>query len=99
NIGATILIGSLLTGCGADFLDERDPQYVGFEHIKDLASLTSASIGVYNNFFDANYYGRTFVVTPELIGDNSILSRRDGVRYATHDNFTITNGDGYVLAA
>ncbi|HWL00057.1 MAG TPA: hypothetical protein VNQ55_08920, partial [Parapedobacter sp.] len=40
----------LAYGCSDSFLDERNPQSVGFDHIKDTESLTAATIGVYSNF-------------------------------------------------
>lgn len=89
----------LASGCSDSFLDERNPQSVGFDHIKDTESLTAATIGVYSNFNATNYYGRTFIVTPEVIGDNTFISFRNGGRYLNHDRFAITNGDGYVTGA
>ncbi|SFC66824.1 SusD family protein [Parapedobacter composti] len=97
--GMFLMVSALCSGCSEGFLDETNPQSVGFDHIKDLKSLTAATTGVYNSFNNSNYYGRTFVVSPELFGDNSFISIRNGGRYLGHDRFTVTNGDGYVTGA
>lgn len=93
-----VVIASMMS-CKDSFLDEANPQSVGFDYVKDLESLTTASVGVYSAFNGANYYGRTFLVTPELMGDNAFISIRNGGRYLNQNQFTITNGDGYVTGA
>jgi hypothetical protein len=90
---------ALVTSCKKGFLEQTNPQTVGFEHVTDLKSLNAATIGVYSKFKQANYYNGAFTIIPELIGDNAFISIRNGGRYTNHDNFTVTNGDGYVTGA
>ena len=88
-----------LSACSVSFLDEANPQAVAFDQIKDLNSLTTASVGVYSKFTESNYYGRTFTLTPDIMGDNAFISIKNGGRYINQDRFSITNGDGYVTGA
>lgn len=86
--------------CSKSFIDYTNPQTLPLDGtIKDLKSLTNAANGVYNNFQNVDYYNRTFTLSPELISDNVFVSRRNSNRYLNHDNFSIGNGDGYVLGA
>lgn len=87
-----------ITSCDDTFLDQTNPQSVGFDHVKDLKSLTAATTGTYYNFKSADYYGRSMMVIPELFGDNAFISVRNGGRYVNHDRFAVTNGDGYATA-
>lgn len=88
-----------LSGCSNSFLDEKNPQAVDFDQIKDLDALTTASVGVYSKFTESNYYGRSFILIPDLLGDNTFISIKNGGRYISEDRFAITNGDGYVTGA
>lgn len=96
-----LTVATLLTlqGCSDSFLDEKNPQAVGFDQIKDLKSLTTAGVGVYSKFNQPNYYNRTFTLVPDLMGDNVFISIKNGGRYINHDRFAVTNGDGYVTGA
>lgn len=101
NLHKIVLLGGVVLGlssCSETFLDQRNPQSVDFSHVKDLKSLTAATTGTYNSFKSYNYYGRSMVVIPEILGDNTFLSVRNGGRYTNHDRFAVTNGDGYVTS-
>lgn len=95
----TALFLVIISGCSDNFLDQSNPQSVNLDHIKDLESLTNAANGTYSKFQQSNYYNRTFILTPELIGDNVFISRKNNGRYLNQDNFTITDTDGYVSGA
>lgn len=94
-----ILLSLAFSGCSQRFLEEANPQAVGFDQIKDLKALTTASVGVYSKFNQPNYYNRTFVLVPDLLGDNVFISIKNTGKYINHDRFAITNGDGYITGA
>lgn len=89
----------LSAGCGKTFLELKNPQAIDFDHINDLESLTTASTGVYSRFKQSNYYNRTFILIPELMGDNCFISTRNFGRYLNQDRFAVGNGDSYVTGA
>lgn len=93
--GATLMTA----GCGKSFLELKNPQAIDFDQIKDLESLTTASTGVYSRFKQANYYNRTFILVPELMGDNCFISIRNFGRYLNQDRFAVGNGDSYLTGA
>lgn len=95
----TLIFTLFIFSCKESFLDENNPQSVGFDHIKDIESFKTAVNGIYSRFKQANYYNATFLLTPEIIGDNMMVSVRNTGKYVNHDRMAITNGDGYVTGA
>lgn len=90
----------VFTACRDQFLDLKNPQSLPLDGtIKDLATLTTASNGAYLQLKGENYYGRTFILVPDLLGDNVFVSRSNGGRYPEEDNFAVTRENGYVLGA
>lgn len=97
---AIIITLTVFNSCSKDFLDRSNPQSVSlFETINDYASLSAAANGAYVPFKSTNYYNRTFMLVPDLLGDNVFVSRSNGGRYLDQDNFAISSGDGYVSGA
>ncbi len=94
---AMVLLG---TSCSDSFLELKNPQSLPLRGtIKDLATLTTASEGVYAQFKGTGYYNRTFILLPDLLGDNVFISRSNTGKYLDHDIFAVTNDNGYVLGA
>ncbi|TYR32239.1 RagB/SusD family nutrient uptake outer membrane protein [Sphingobacterium phlebotomi] len=88
------------TSCSSSFLELKNPQALPLRGtIKDLATLTTASEGVYAQFKGTDYYNRTFILLPDLLGDNVFISRSNTGKYLDHDIFAVTNDNGYVLGA
>lgn len=88
------------SACKDSFLDLKNPQSLPLNGtIKDLATLTTAGNGAYAQLKDVNYYGRSFLVIPELFGDNAFVSRSNGGRYIEEDAFTITRESGVGVSA
>src|SRR5690606_7592140 len=81
-------------------LDRKNPQSVSlFETINDYASLSAAANGAYVPFKSTNYYNRSFILIPDLLGDNVFVSQSNGGRYLDFDNFSISSSDGYISGA
>ena len=98
--GFLFMIVLSATSCSDSFLDLQNPQSLPLKGtIKDLKTLTTASNGAYAQFKDVNYYNRTFILLPDLLGDNVFVSRSNGGRYLDQDAFAITREDGYVQSA
>lgn len=92
-----IYIGALLflSGCSNKFFDLENAQGLDLEKtITDVPSLRSASHGVYDKFQSIHYYNRSFLIYPELIGDNMFVSRKNSGRYINYDFFRMNPEDG-----
>src|SRR5690554_3643772 len=84
--GIAFLVGS----CSDSFLDLENPQGLDLRRtIVDVPSLQAATNGVYDKFQSIHYYNRSFLVYPELIGDNMFVSRRNSGRYINYDFFRL----------
>lgn len=95
-----IILLSAFSSCSKDFLDRKNPQSVSlFETINDYASLSAAANGAYVPFKSTNYYNRSFILIPDLLGDNVFVSQSNGGRYLDFDNFSISSSDGYISGA
>ncbi|WP_293298024.1 RagB/SusD family nutrient uptake outer membrane protein [Pedobacter sp. UBA4863] len=89
-----------LGACKDSFLDLKNPQSLPLNGtIKDLATLTTAGNGAYAQLKDVNYYGRSFLVIPELFGDNAFVSRSNGGRYQEENLLAITRESGVGVSA
>lgn len=92
-----IYIGALLflSACSDKFFDVNNAQGLDLEStIVDVPSLRAASHGVYDKFQSIHYYNRSFLIYPELIGDNMFISRKNSGRYLNYDFFRMNPEDG-----
>lgn len=88
---ATLLAGA----CSDSFLDLENPQGLDLRRtIVDVPSLQAAANGVYDKFQSIHYYNRSFLIYPEVIGDNMFVSRRNSGRYINYDFFRLNPDDG-----
>ena len=84
------------TACGKSYL-ELDSRYTAAKDaIKDLNSMSAALNGAYSLLQSDNYYGRSFIVIPELISDNGMISIVHSSRYTNINANTTVSTDSYV---
>ncbi|SFC54884.1 SusD family protein [Parapedobacter composti] len=92
-IYGTMLV--LSTACSTSFLELENPQGLDLRRtIVDVPSLKAATNGVYDKFQSIHYYNRSFLLYPEIIGDNMFVSRRNSGRYINYDFFRMNAEDG-----
>ncbi|WP_258100702.1 RagB/SusD family nutrient uptake outer membrane protein [Marinoscillum pacificum] len=92
-INAFLLLFAI--GCGEKL--ELEP----FQSLSTTASLSDASgmeaalAGAYDELQDVNYYGRDYVVVPEVGGDNVYVSINNSNRFLTEYNYQINQDNGF----
>lgn len=85
----------LLGACSDKFLELENPQGLDLRNtIVDVPTLKVATNGVYDKFQSIHYYNRSFLLYPEIIGDNVFVSRRNSGRYINYDYFRLNPDDG-----
>ncbi|NOY36591.1 MAG: RagB/SusD family nutrient uptake outer membrane protein [Chlorobi bacterium] len=72
SIKALLLLGFVfITSCGKDFLDLKPQQSVDTESaLQTLDDFKAAITGVYDQMQNANYYGRYFVLLPDIMSED-----------------------------
>ncbi|TWF42655.1 putative outer membrane starch-binding protein [Chitinophaga polysaccharea] len=89
-----IIMAGLLGACSRDFLELKPDQSAETgKTIRDLPGLQAAVSGVYSLLQDANYYGRTMPLLPDLRADNAFISVINSNRYRNHDQYIVTAND------
>jgi hypothetical protein len=84
-----ILLALVAVGCD-DKLDIKPAQSLSTDvAISDFAGLSAAIYGAYDGLQSVNYYGRDFVVFPEVRGDNVYLALANSNRFVTDYNYQI----------
>jgi starch-binding outer membrane protein, SusD/RagB family len=74
-----------LLGCGK-LIDVKPADYpLTTEAVKDLANLEAMLIAVYGDMETSDYYGRDFMLIPEVLADNGFLTRSESGRFADYD--------------
>lgn len=90
-----VLVTVLFGSCSNSFLELENPQGLDLRRtITDVPSLKAATNGVYDKFQSIHYYNRSFLLYPEIIGDNVFVSRRNSGRYINYDYFRLNPEDG-----
>lgn len=91
----TVLAG-LLTTSACDVLDVQPTQSIpAQEAIKDRVGLERALIGSYDALQSAGYYGREYLVVPDLIADNLVWTGTTA-GYNQIDNNSILSDNGII---
>ncbi len=89
----------LAAGCGKDFTDQKPyTASVVADAIKNEADLNTAINGMYASFRATDFYGRTYAVKGDLMGDDCFLSSTNSGRYNNLNLYTMVNTDGYASA-
>lgn len=63
--------------------------------IQDLPTLRAAVSGVYSNLQSSNLYGRTLYILPDLLADNTFISRANANRYTANNENRVIATDGF----
>lgn len=95
NILKYLFVTALLLSCSDSFMDLQNEQSVSdTEALTTLEDYHSSITGVYNKLANANYYGRFFVVIPDVMSDDvKQNSQANRVKdYAEYD-VNVTDGN------
>ncbi len=83
-------------GCGKNFTDQKPyTASVVTDAIQNEADMNTAINGMYASFRATDFYGRTFAVKGDLMGDDCFLSSTNSGRYNNLNLYTMVNTDGY----
>lgn len=82
--------------CGKSFLEIDSRNTPADKAIVDLASMDAALSGAYSLLQSEDYYGRSFIVIPELLSDNGMISIVNSARYTNINANTTVSTDSYV---
>lgn len=90
--GAVISFAS----CKKSFLNQKPYDAVTIaEAIKGEADMNTAINGLYSSLRATDFYGRTFAVKGDLMGDKTFLSSQNSGRYTQFNLYNIAVTDGY----
>lgn len=96
---AAVVAVTLATSCGKDFTDQKPyTASVVADAIKNEADLNTAINGMYSSLRATDFYGRTYAVKGDLMGDDCFLSSTNSGRYNNLNGYTMVNTDGYASA-
>lgn len=90
-----ILGGVMLTGCSKDFLD-KSPQYA-LETSLAISNIDDAEVavnGMYSALLSSSYYGRNFMVTPDVMADNTRVSAGNSGRFLGEYQYSLIATSG-----
>jgi hypothetical protein len=90
-----ILGGVILTGCSKDFL-EKTPEYA-LETSQAISNIDDAEVavnGMYSALLSSDYYGRNFMVVPDVMADNTRISADNSGRFLTEYQYSIIATSG-----
>ena len=91
------IVCGLTVSCSADFLDKTPVDTLTPEQAFADPSLVKAAVeGMYDSFQGEGYYGRDFVVLPEVASDNAKLKENNSGRFIDTYNFSLTANNGDV---
>jgi tetratricopeptide (TPR) repeat protein len=86
----------IVSSCGKNFSDQKPYNAsVVADAIKNEADLNTAINGLYSSLRATDFYGRTFAVKGDLMGDQCFLSSANSGRYTALNSYTMVNTDGY----
>ena len=98
NIIYIFAIVALFFSACENLLDKTPPLQLDNETVlTDFTLLTQATNAAYSPLYSANWYGRAFLVVPDLMGGNAKQSPRSSGRFQQTYNWNYTPGDNVGL--
>lgn len=90
-----IAVGLTLGGCKKSYLDQTPNDSLTPEQaLSDESGLTSAVNGAYSALRSVSLYGRDFVITGDLMADNTYVEVKNSGRYLVQYSYTVSSSDG-----
>src|SRR5690606_29495552 len=95
NVSFGLLLCTVLS-CGKKFLElETKRNTAAADAVIDIKSMQAAVNGMYSLLQSENYYGRTFIVVPELLSNNGMISIVNSARYTNINANSAVSTDTY----
>ena len=93
----SLLLIFFATSCGKDFLDLNPYQSVALgDAIKEIDDYKAAVYGIYSGLQSSNYYGRYFVLVPDVMSDD-VKQNAQANRARDFSDYQATALDGIAL--
>lgn len=93
-IAATICLTLVMAGCSEEFLELSPQQSVGdTQALVAFGDFESSISAVYSGIGSASYYGRYFMLVPDVMSDD-VKQHPSANRAATYAEYVATNEDG-----
>ena len=85
----------MIMSCSEDFITKSDPDQVTSDFVlSDLEQIQAALIGAYDGLQTANYYGRYFVLIPDLMADGVKQNQDNSNRGTAQYRYEVTTNSG-----
>lgn len=91
----TSILSFIMMGCSDKLELEPFQSLSTAQSLADASGMEAALIGAYDELQDVNYYGRDYVVVPEVGGDNVYISINNSNRFLTEYNYQINLDNGF----
>jgi hypothetical protein len=90
-----IIMLLIIMSCSEDFITKTDPDQVTSDFVlSDLEQIKAALIGVYDGLQTPNYYGRYFVLIPDLMADGVKQNQDNSNRGTAQYRYEVTTNSG-----
>ena len=90
-----VIILLTIMSCSEDFITKSDPDQVTSDFVlTDLKQIKAALIGVYDGLQTANYYGRYFILVPDLMADGVKQNVDNSNRGTGQYRYEVTTNSG-----
>ena len=94
NIFLVMIVCLVASSCDKDFLELSPQQSVAFEDaLTNIDDFNSSITAVYNGLSDADYYGRYFLLVPDVMSDD-VKQHPSANRAKDYAEYSATVGDG-----
>lgn len=81
----------IIMSCSEDFITKSDPDQLTDDVVlTDITQIEAALIGAYDGLQTANYYGRYFVLIPDLMGDGVRQNQNNSNRGTAQYRYEVT---------
>jgi starch-binding outer membrane protein, SusD/RagB family len=91
----SIVMLAMLLSCSEDFITKSDPDQVTDDIVlKDITQVQAAVNGIYDGLQTANYYGRYYVLIPDLMGDGVRQNPDNSNRGTAQYRYEVTTNSG-----
>ncbi|NJM26726.1 MAG: hypothetical protein HC859_15860, partial [Bacteroidia bacterium] len=92
-IGIALIMVS--ASCGEDFITKSDPDQATYDLVLgNIDQVNSALTGVYDGLQTANYYGRYYVLVPDLMADGVRQNPDNSNRGTAQYRYEVTTNSG-----
>lgn len=90
-----VILLLMIMSCSEDFITKSDPDQVTSDFVlSDLEQIEAALIGVYDGLQTPNYYGRYYILIPDLMADGVKQNQDNSNRGTAQYRYEVTTNSG-----